>query len=438
MSNDGSDTDENTQNDLDRREIVYRVVLIDDESWTLAGLEKTFRWSEEGFVVVQRFTNARDVLGYLAHEIVDVIFTDIRMPGMTGLELLQQLREKAVDAEVVIVSGFADFEYAKQAMRWRAMEYLVKPVSFEDANLLLHRLGTRLDEKIRNADMEMWETLVSDPEHVADIFAEQGREPLHAGFLCLAAEEGESEGTYGRRGQERAFHFAGHSVLRIQYGRKRSCYIVNMEQGESLPDPIIRTLMAEQGLERVGLPKSAVPAPLLPGAIHQALRALSDGAGTMGQGIRLAQEISLYQENDGAMEPVDECLFDSQGAEASAFPIRTESEMRSDNQTFSELLAYMQAHYSESLQLRDLAARYHISLSYCCLLFQKTLKKTFSEHLTDLRMKEAALLLRESAMNLSEISEQIGFRDYYYFIRVFKKYHGITPSRFRKGKAPDR
>jgi len=251
---------------------VYRVILIDDEAWTLAGLEKSFRWADRGFQVMQRFSSARTALDYLEKEAVDVVFTDIRMPGMTGLELLQRLREKANEAEVVIISGFSEFEYAKQAMHWRALDFLVKPVSLEEADILLRRLEIRLDEKA-----------------------------------------------------------------------------------------------------------------------HQAPDAMASG--------------------------------------------RTEMEVRVDNQAFSELLDYMQNHFSEPLQLRDLAVQSHISLSYCCLLFQRNLKKTFSEHLTDLRMKSAAALLREGSANLSEVCVQVGINDYYYFIRVFRKYFGITPSRYRKGQA---
>jgi AraC-like DNA-binding protein len=112
-----------------------------------------------------------------------------------------------------------------------------------------------------------------------------------------------------------------------------------------------------------------------------------------------------------------------------------EEEVRSENRAFNDLLDYMKVHFPEPLQIRELADRFHISLSYCCLLFRKTLSKTFSEYLTELRMANAGELLREGDLSLAEICERIGFNDYYYFIRVFRKHYGAPPSRYRKGKA---
>ena len=69
------------------------------------------------------------------------MITDIRMPGLNGLELLGKMKKEKLDSEVVLVSGFAEFEYARTAIREGAFDYLVKPVNKEQLTDCIQRLG---------------------------------------------------------------------------------------------------------------------------------------------------------------------------------------------------------------------------------------------------------------------------------------------------------
>ena len=126
---------------------MYRVILADDEIWSLEGLAASFQWEENGFRVVGKYTDSLEAVRHIKEECPDVVFTDIRMPDMTGLEMMAEIRKSGPDTVFIIVSGYAEFEYAREAVRQGAFDYNLKPIDLEEAASLLNRLKIHLDEK---------------------------------------------------------------------------------------------------------------------------------------------------------------------------------------------------------------------------------------------------------------------------------------------------
>lgn len=119
---------------------MYKVYLVDDETWVVIGIKKQIEKSGMPFQVVGEANNGVTALEEIMERKPDVLFADIRMPGMSGLELLKKLREKESDIKVILVSGYAEFEYAQSALRMGAFDYLLKPVEQEKLNTLLESL----------------------------------------------------------------------------------------------------------------------------------------------------------------------------------------------------------------------------------------------------------------------------------------------------------
>ena len=109
---------------------MLKVLLVDDEPFILQGLKLLVDWENEGFRVAGTAANGMEALAFLKKEKVDLVIADIKMPQMTGLELLEHIRkEKISDAYFVILSGYAEFSFAQQAMQNDCTDYLLKPVS---------------------------------------------------------------------------------------------------------------------------------------------------------------------------------------------------------------------------------------------------------------------------------------------------------------------
>lgn len=104
------------------------IVIVDDEPKIRNGLEKLLS-SRDTWQVLGAFETASEALEFLTQTPVDVLITDIRMPGQTGLDLIQQIRETNRDIRIIILSGYSEFSYAQRAIQLGVMRYLTKPTS---------------------------------------------------------------------------------------------------------------------------------------------------------------------------------------------------------------------------------------------------------------------------------------------------------------------
>lgn len=127
---------------------MYRVLLIDDEKSIRDYLPKAVPFETYGFTVVDTASNGREALEKVVVVKPDLILLDVCMPLMDGLEFLRHLREgPCADTLVVMLSGFSDFSYAKQAMKFGVRAYLNKPVDEDELFPLLTELYQTLEER---------------------------------------------------------------------------------------------------------------------------------------------------------------------------------------------------------------------------------------------------------------------------------------------------
>ena len=235
------------------------VYIADDEVWITLGLKKLLEKLNMDVYVVGTANNGLTAKEEIAMFKPDVVFTDIRMPGLSGLELLQAIPEVSPDTKVVIISGYAEFSYAKEAVQHHAYDYLLKPIKEED---------------------------------LARVMSSLTRE---------ASEE------------------------------------------------------------------------------------------------------------------------ESGGSEAPAF-----------DRLIDNVISEIREHYMEDISLTSLASKYNVSMGRLSEMIKEHLKVNFSDYIASLRIQRAKELLRDESLSIQEIAEIVGYNDYFYFTKVFKKVEGISPSKYRK------
>ena len=107
-------------------------------------------------------------------------------------------------------------------------------------------------------------------------------------------------------------------------------------------------------------------------------------------------------------------------------------EINAPSKIMLSAIRYIDAHYTENINLSHVAGQIYISKSYLCDLFKKEMNITFIDYVTNLRIEKAKYLLSHSDMKMYEISEAVGYNDYAYFSQIFKRHTGTTLSNYRK------
>lgn len=107
------------------------ILVVDDEPRSRQGIKKTIERNAIDRYEVLTAENATEAIKQIHQQKVHVLITDIRMPEVTGLEMLQQLKEKAQDPVVIIISAYSEFDYAHQALELGVVNYLLKPIAKE-------------------------------------------------------------------------------------------------------------------------------------------------------------------------------------------------------------------------------------------------------------------------------------------------------------------
>lgn len=133
----------------------YSVLLVDDEEDVIRIIMKKLDWDSMGLVIIGHAANGVEALEMAEELSPDIVMTDIKMPYMDGLTLCKKLKELSRTIRVIIFSGFDEFEYAKEAIKMEAAEYLLKPVNAVELKEVFERVKNDLDRELdekRNTD----------------------------------------------------------------------------------------------------------------------------------------------------------------------------------------------------------------------------------------------------------------------------------------------
>lgn len=282
---------------------MWKVLLADDEAVIVKGLRRLIDWQALGVEVAGEVTDGLSALRVIREVRPDLVVSDIRMPGLTGLELMELCREEGQPAKFIFISGYEEFEYARKALSGGAVEYLLKPVSAQDLEKAVRKaLGLMSDRSaaalLRNSSVpvqDFFNQLTADRAFVGSGLYEDfttllgGKEDPVFWGLCFGLTEPAavrlSPLPYERRLLQTfmAFNSVRDELERTGYGcflRKdegQCCLLGIFSPGEE-PEDVLLTVLdkveARTGCRlRVGLGRPCTRAECLKGTYEDALRA---------------------------------------------------------------------------------------------------------------------------------------------------------------------
>lgn len=164
-----------------------KILIVDDEEKTRQGLADYVNWERLGIDGVKTAGNSEDAIKLCARFVPDIILSDIRMPGMNGIELCTYIKEQIPDCEIIFLSGYADKDYLKAAIELNAVSYVEKPVDIDEIEDAVKKAMQRIRKKR--------ERIAGIPERRAGTFIERQAEVLSLVTGARAKASGEKEGT---------------------------------------------------------------------------------------------------------------------------------------------------------------------------------------------------------------------------------------------------
>lgn len=469
--------------------ILYQVILVDDEKMILNSLALGFDWNSNGFEVVATSTNSAEALRMIEFIRPDVVFTDIRMPGMSGIELMKKVHQDFPQIQFVVISGYSEFDYAREALTVGALAYCLKPLEDDEIEVALGRAKKILDAKklvMQSAFSKMMElrneentltflrSLSSgiNPDSRMYIAVCCGdASPLLVGNVCFSAVS-LSEQCNMYLITSNCVYLRSISFQRMLLNAASQKQLLSFAFAE-VASPVHFFMHDFEFLLQAALSHfinpdnftfgQVVPAPLadnstvheqLLASTHQnrcmeVLKLLGELPGKCTLSVFDALQIHnlcndlLVRTNSNYTSVVISDVFqlvehyrtfEDMIRYLSRYLQRNQDAVNLDmvhNKTFRDILEYISQHFTQPISLQELCRDYCINPSYLSQLFKKELGVTFTTYITHLRIEHAKELLSTTNLRISEISERVGYDYYFNFTKLFKKETGLTPKQYR-------
>jgi two-component system, response regulator YesN len=473
---------------------MIHVLIVDDELWSLYGMKKLVDWNELGFEIRWETNDSLKAMKIIEEEEPDVVISDIVMPELTGLELLSCTREKDINTEFVFVSGFADFYYAQQAMEYGAFHYLLKPLKRQDLKDTLLRLKKHLSAELIDpkAEFSLYEQFLLSSVNNEEITRRIG---ISVSYPLMQAAIVVSNGTDDL---DCFKSIPDINYAKIPMGKNRALVIFNCSSDlSSKISQLLEDSKVEIGLSKT-IPSNGEISKIYKQckislfdrfvnekerihsfkqhnypAVKVLINKVIDGimANKPSENESLFSEIiECYEKNSWGISeaaflynelsvyfnshfPDDEVVQEMEFMDCeqiinkfgkfelmcdyfkeTTLEISKETSTPAVNENFQSLLEYVQTHFAEDLHLNDISNKFYLSSVYVCKLFKQITGLTFSKYIMNLRLTQACRLLKETNDTIFAISDQVGYNDYFYFNKIFKKNMNVTPSMYRKLK----
>ncbi len=388
-----------------------KIILVDDEKIILNSLSGYIKKELPDFEILGCFRDGRKALDFLIEHPVDVILTDICMPRMDGLELAREICNRMPHCVVVILSGFSEFEYARNAIKYNVFNYMIKPLDYRELKRVLIEAGSTAASRqkpMSSSDLSEEATEM----FFVDLFCGSllSVRELQERFLSLNLPFSMDE----TKGYQLRLTLKDDSLMadrhyeidRLVFSLKNMLYF-------SIADTHFY-FMRKASLNYYYIAIGSCP----PGDLE--CRQLE---ANVREFLELECTVVPYHPFSSFQELVrkgDETVL-------AASPHAEQS----TDALIQKAMEYIHSNYNRNLSRETVADTVYLSPSHFSFLFKQKTGINFMDYLTTVRMQKSIELLK-TKMRINDIAEKIGYQTRNRFIINFRQYTGYTPTEYRR------
>lgn len=465
------------------------ILVVDDEILQLQLLSKIIQRYRPEFTVTA-VNQPREALKLLRTGRYNALLTDVKMPEMDGIELIRHARALNLQPlEILILSGFDDFEYARSAIVYDVLDYLLKPIDGASLQSALMKLEDKLRADYAELDLRRQHDQMLRSRHATALMKKAMGLPLTAREQDLAQQFGNhvrmlltqecadpdallaalppsscaGEWKPGHilffmpAAREVPTHPTGAGRLIVGLPASLDQLPARLMEMEALLDTAARlgvsTLTQEppdpsltDAFARAMLDRSRPELERLAALIHQSMFSGRLSYRQLMQTARQALETLI---RSGSLRQVYPCREEDlhalllQSMEACGTPqelcaavadaVAPVNVPAEDDRSFAQSVRiYIDAHYGAACSLNEIAQAFHYSPSHFSRLFSVAFGVTYTRYLADFRLEKARELLMQTDLPVNEIARRVGISDTGYLIRQFSRKYQLSPDKYRR------
>ncbi|MEK3890815.1 response regulator transcription factor [Bacillus sp. FSL K6-3431] len=399
---------------------MWKLVIADDEARIRRGLKNIIPWKEWNIEVVGEAEDGLSALEMATDLQPDMLFVDINMPFMDGLELVAKLKEQIMDCIIIIITGHDEFSYAQKSIKLNVFDYLLKPVVKGE---LEEVVGKAIDRLRKNQEFE-------ERNNWTENQVKRHSMSLRDSFLRNWIQ--------GSKTEEEVIENLKHFTIKLPKSTWMMAYRIvdNIDLGKTsrVWDKGLLEFSARNIIEET---LAALPFKLV----------FSDGSGLIIVVIENNDQLRDIQMMGQVKERI-ESLLEKLVISSQKKLIESVIEFKG---IYSELVANVnkqsqispivalakkyidQQYHQPRLSLKIVANEVKISPTYLSKQLKKELGLSFIDYLSEVRIKKAAMLMNDPSAMIYEVAEKVGYNSQHYFSNAFKKVTGSSPLHYRKG-----
>jgi len=361
---------------------MYTMMLVDDDYISREGLRDLIDWDGLGVEMIGEAEDGAEAMVVARDLKPDIVITDVVMPVMDGIQLAEQLRKEQPDVMIIMISAHQDIQFVKASMKLEAIDYILKPFNPEEMKQVVSKVVDKLDKEKAEKQLK---------DEISHYYSGS----ISSTGLPVIVEHMEKIASLCSTGQTERLTDEVEGIFAVTRQLNMASLLFLTAIGSEMLIKAVKSASAHIGPDIVQEVKASVQQ-------FRHLRSPLEIEGFVLEKLLILEKASnehRYSKSRRIIRDVEEIIRKS---------------------------------FHQNLTIQQLADEVFLSPGHLQTLFKKETGQTINDYITNVRLERAQYLLKQPAMKIYEVANQVGYQDTYYFTKIFKKMVGVNPIEYRE------